>query len=113
MAEFYFARHAKRKQKQYSRIGRFLEKVILNPGRIFEDTPCWEWHGATDAAGYGRFKAFKQNYAHRVAYPYFIGAIPKGLDVAHKCRVRHCVSPFHLQVVTHTKNMALAKNTKT
>jgi len=113
MADFHFARHPKRKQKTYSRIGRFLQKLIVNPDRLFEGSPCWEWQGATDPAGYGRFKAFGQNYAHRVAYRYFIGEIPEGLDIDHKCRVRHCVSPFHLQAVTHAANKALSRNVKT
>ena len=113
MADIHFPRHAKRKQKRYSRIGKFLEKILVNPARLFEGTPCWEWEGATDDGGYGRFSAFGENYAHRVSHLYFIGDIPEDFDVHHRCQNRRCQSPFHIQAVTHTNNMALTTNTKT
>lgn len=113
MATVHFARHAKRKQKQHSRIGRFLEKILVNPDRLFEGSPCWEWQGARDASGYGRFASPAGHYAHRFAHYYFIGELAPGLEVDHKCRNRRCQNPFHLQAVTHQKNMALATNTKT
>lgn len=113
MAIRYFGKYTVRKQKTHSTIGRFLEKIIVNPDRVFDGSPCWEWQGAKDASGYGRFNSSAGHYAHRFAHFYFIGKIPSGLEVDHKCRNRSCQNPFHLQAVTHQKNKALARNVKT
>ena len=47
--------------------------------------------------------------AHRVAYESFRGPIPDGLEIDHLCRVRNCINPDHLEVVTHAENMARAE----
>lgn len=113
MAIRYFGQYTVRKQRVRAAIGRFLKKITVNPERLFEDTPCWEWQGAIDAGGYGRFGSPVSHYAHRFAYHFFVGQIPEGFDVDHRCRNRRCQSPFHIQIVTHTANMALATDTKT
>lgn len=60
---------------------------------------CWLWLGPTDAAGYGVFKGQR---AHRMSL-FFSGVNPgKGQDVNHRCETVGCVSPFHLQVMTHS-----------
>lgn len=113
MAIHYSGRFTVRKQKKHSAIGRFLKKVQVNTNKVFEGTPCWEWMAFLDDGGYGRFNSPLDNYAHRFAYRFFIGEIPEGFDVDHRCQNRRCQSPFHIQAVTHTKNMALVTNTKT
>lgn len=113
MAIRYFGQYTVRKQRVRAAIGRFLKKLAVNLDRIFDGTPCWEWQGAIDGGGYGRFKSSDSHYAHRFAYRFFVGEIPEGFDVDHKCRNRRCQSPFHIQAVTHTKNMALSAHTKT
>ena len=113
MAIRYFGKYTVRTQYTHSAIGRFLKKIILNPERIFEGTPCWEWQGARDDSGYGRFHSPIGHYAHVFSHHYFIGEVPTGLEVDHRCRNRRCQNPFHLQAVTHQKNMALATNVKT
>ena len=63
---------------------------------------CWLWRGALDTKGYGQIRAqpgdgFKSmRLAHRVSYELFIGKIPEGMGVLHKCDVRNCVNPNHL-----------------
>ena len=63
---------------------------------------CWLWLGAL-SRGYGRttiyHSQFHEHYAHRVIYRLLIGSIPDGLTLDHKCRVRHCVNPAHLEPV--------------
>ena len=83
-------------------IQRFFNKVDI------EDDGCWLWLAAIDKDGYGRFKfeSTIKKGAHRVAYEWFIGEIPEGLVVDHLCRVRNCVNPAHLEIVTQQENIA-------
>ncbi|MGW5427907.1 HNH endonuclease signature motif containing protein [Streptomyces sp. NPDC004059] len=43
--------------------------------------------------------------AHRVSYQLAYGTVPDGLVTDHLCRVRHCVAPEHLEVVTNAENV--------
>lgn len=67
---------------------------------------CWEWVASRSPEGYGRFNDGSPSpaYAHRWAYEFLVGPIPKGLELDHLCRVRHCVRPEHLEPVTHREN---------
>ena len=47
--------------------------------------------------------------AHRLSYEFFIRKIPKGKVIDHTCRVRNCVNPNHLQVITFRKNILIGK----
>lgn len=66
---------------------------------------CWLWTACVDKDGYGFFwNGAKQGFAHRYAYEWFVGPIPKGLQIDHLCRVRNCVNPDHLETVTNREN---------
>lgn len=70
---------------------------------------CWLWTGLTDPAGYGRFrhttsKRDASALAHRFAYEFCGGSIPVGMVIDHLCRVRRCVKPEHMEVVTRGEN---------
>lgn len=66
---------------------------------------CWLWTGFCDAIGYGRLHCEDEALAHRSSYRAFVGPIPDGLELDHKCRTRSCVNPAHLEAVTHSENM--------
>lgn len=76
-----------------------------------EKTPtCWLWMGAvTDGYGSLRF-AGRQFRAHRFIYALLVGEIPEGMTLDHLCRVRHCVNPAHLEVVTPQENWRRGPN---
>jgi hypothetical protein len=83
-------------------MSRFLGFVSPDP-----NSGCWLWTGCIQGGGYGVFDNGKDKttLAHRVAYTLFRGLIPDGLQLDHKCRVRLCVNPWHLEAVTLQENL--------
>lgn len=69
------------------------------------NTGCWLWLLKPDDCGYGRFQLKRRSvHAHRVAYQVLVGDIPAGLEIDHLCRVRSCVNPDHMELVTPLEN---------
>ncbi len=83
------------------RYDRYIASVRLQDG-------CWIWTGPISPQGYGSMSLGWHNAqgAHRVAVKIDGREIPDGLVVDHLCRNRACVSPQHLDVVTHQVNIA-------
>lgn len=72
--------------------------------RIFPEpnTGCWLWGGALNRGGYGTFG--RHHLAHRYVYEMLRAPISEGLQIDHKCRVRCCVNPDHMEPVTGEEN---------
>jgi hypothetical protein len=70
---------------------------------------CWLWTGALKDTGYAALSRGGQGegivYAHRLAVEFDGREIPEGMVIDHLCRVRHCVNPAHLEVVTQQVNI--------
>lgn len=81
---------------------RFWRKVHFEP-----NSGCWLYSGGENGHGYCSIKlphCGRRIYVHRLSYEMHKGAIPAGLEIDHRCRVRCCVNPDHLEAVTVTEN---------
>jgi len=92
-------------------VDRFMSKIAENPGPLA--TPCWEWQGGLDRAGYGRIhvkkhcekKTGRNFFAHRVCYMIHRGYIEPEEFILHQCHNRLCCNPDHHQLGDHNENM--------
>lgn len=84
---------------------KFLEKIALGP------TGCWLWLGTINREGYGLVWTDEnpQCFAHRHAWSLSGRSLPEGMHVHHRCRVRRCVNPDHLDLLTHAEHMGAHK----
>jgi hypothetical protein len=75
-------------------------------GLISKDNGCITWGGVQNSKGYGVIGGYGQNkLAHRITYEWWHGEpILVGYEIDHKCRNKLCVSPLHLQALTHTEH---------
>lgn len=75
-------------------------------GKVTElESGCLEWTG-TKTMGYGRFWwNSRLGQAHRFAYEFVKGNIPKDMSLDHLCRNRGCVNPEHLEAVSLRENI--------
>ena len=82
-----------------------LEDRLHNTGWDETDAGCWEWRGGRQPFGHGYV-----NYggagvlAHRLAYEIWVGPIPEGHVVRHKCDNPPCINPDHLETGTYADN---------
>lgn len=93
---------------------RTIEERFWDKVQIKEGISCWNWTGHLNNMGYGMFWTgeflpsghSKKVLAHRWAYEHFVGAIPLGLHVLHRCDIPICVNfRDHLWLGTQQENI--------
>ena len=95
----------------YNNLRKVFEKVIKNP-----DTNCWLWQGYITHSGYGQYGLVidhlghqEERAVHRIVYESLIKPIPNDLVIDHLCRVKHCVNPQHMELVTSQDNLSIGR----
>lgn len=75
--------------------------------RFNKTETCWLWTGRLkQPSGYGTIQKDKKTfYVHRLSYILTFGDIPDDLIIRHKCDVKHCGNPAHLEMGTQADNM--------
>lgn len=79
---------------------------LLESREIDNETGCWLWTKSRGKKGYGQIW-YKGKFVRvsRLAYEVFVGPIPEGLNVLHKCDNPPCFNPDHLESGTQSKNI--------
>jgi hypothetical protein len=83
----------------------FISKTCPEP-----NSGCLLWMGSYQRNGYGAYQMKKDGgyvtrIAHRAAWILFVGEIPEGKQINHKCDNRACVNVDHMTVGTQTDNL--------
>ena len=82
-----------------------LPERIQSKTRINWKTGCWLWMHRCDSSGYGTIRFEGKTWSsHRLCYELLIGPIPKDREIDHLCRVRNCINPAHMELVTDREN---------
>lgn len=84
-----------------------MKERLLCSSAVDLATGCRNWIGWRNIHGYGYMNINGlTKRAHRVAYEEYVGQIPAGLSVLHRCDNPRCINPDHLFLGNHQDNMA-------
>ena len=92
---------------------RWVFRLFARVTRPELDSSCWIWTGSTTNDGYGsvHYRTDRRQgsiRAHRAVWLLSGRVIPSGMELHHRCSVRSCVNPSHIDVVTPRQNVMQA-----
>jgi len=88
------------------KVGETIRERLLYNIEIITESGCWLWVGSLTTGGYGNLSVnYKNKPCHRLSYTEFVGEIPEGMLVCHRCDVPSCINPNHLFLGTYQDNM--------
>ena len=93
----------------YTRVrnGASVEERLRFHGWTVTDAGCWGWNRSRNREGYGfLWVDGVTRRVHRLAYETWVGPIPEGLLVRHKCDNPPCMNPEHLELGNDLDNAA-------
>lgn len=80
-------------------------RLLASCLKMNEGQGCWIWTASHTRDGYGVLGiGRKQHRAHRAAYETWVGPIPEGALVCHRCDTPNCINPSHLFAGSHKDN---------
>jgi hypothetical protein len=83
-----------------------LEKRLLRRIVKRENNGCWMWTGSRTSHGYGNIVVSgKLCMVHRLAHKLWVGPIPQGYWVRHRCGNPACCNPEHLYTSAGTASL--------
>lgn len=84
------------------------QDIIMSGVEYDTNGGCWLWAGSREVSLRGKVTIApnKQVLAYRASYEAFVGEIPAGMMVCHRCDVPACVRPDHLFIGTAHDNVA-------
>lgn len=78
---------------------------LLRNSEMDQATGCRVWKASRNEHGYGVTAVMTKSWlAHRLSYQEFVGPIPEGLHVLHRCDNPACIEPLHLFIGTDLDN---------
>lgn len=101
-----------RLSKLFKKVPPPLETQLAEHGRD-PLSPCWEWQGSKNNAGYGQVKwRGKVWMMHRLTYHLLVEPLNQpgtarhrdGRVLDHLCEVRSCCNPHHLDYISQSDN---------
>jgi len=82
------------------------EQRLVRNIKVDPLTGCHLWQRSLSSRGYARIVVRgKHHLAHRLAWTLRHGPIPEGMEVCHRCDIRHCINPDHHFLGNRSGNM--------